>query len=68
MTEQNGVIEASLWNWGNGGCATIAAQNAATERAVLQTASCTEDDLQRFYIYREPATSRLRAGPSASLL
>ncbi|MGW1196593.1 hypothetical protein ACWD4B_12210 [Streptomyces sp. NPDC002536] len=53
VTENNGVLEASLWNWGNGGCATIAAQNAATERAVLQTAPCTEDDLQRFYIYRD---------------
>ncbi|WP_411124280.1 hypothetical protein [Streptomyces sp. x-19] len=60
VTENNGVIEASLWNWGNGGCATIAAQNAATERAVLQTAPCTEDDLQRFYIYRDvPGSSKI---------
>ncbi|MFD7497719.1 hypothetical protein ACFV8T_36170 [Streptomyces sp. NPDC059832] len=53
VTENNGVLEASLWNWGNGGCATIAEQNAATDRAVLMTATCTEDDLQRFYIYRD---------------
>lgn len=53
VTEHNGILEASLWNWGNGGCATIAEQNAATERAVLTTVSCTEDDLQRFYIYRD---------------
>ncbi|MFD7630712.1 hypothetical protein ACFV7Q_32610 [Streptomyces sp. NPDC059851] len=60
VTEHNGVIEASLWNWGNGGCATIAAQNAATEQAVLQTAPCTEDDLQRFYIYRDvPGSSKI---------
>ncbi|MER5363342.1 hypothetical protein [Streptomyces sp. NPDC002785] len=60
VTEQNGVLEASLWNWGNGGCATIAEQNAATEQAVLMTASCTEDDLQRFYIYRDiPGSSKV---------
>ncbi|GAA2683326.1 hypothetical protein GCM10009864_65320 [Streptomyces lunalinharesii] len=60
VTERNGVIEASLWNWGNGGCATIAAQNASTERAVLTTTSCTEDDLQRFYIYRDvPGSSKI---------
>ncbi|MFD7668395.1 hypothetical protein [Streptomyces sp. NPDC059788] len=60
VTERNGVLEASLWNWGNGGCATIAGQNAATERAVLQTATCTEDDLQRFYIYRDvPGSSKI---------
>ncbi|UQA92498.1 hypothetical protein [Streptomyces halobius] len=60
VTENNGVLEASLWNWGNGGCATIAEQNAATERAVLQTAPCTEDDLQRFYIYRDvPGSSKI---------
>ncbi|MFI8928182.1 hypothetical protein ACIG3E_10970 [Streptomyces sp. NPDC053474] len=53
VTERNGVIEAFLWNWGNGGCAIIAAQNPATERAVLQTLPCAEDDLQRFYIYRD---------------
>ncbi|MGW1958377.1 hypothetical protein ACWCPI_37485 [Streptomyces sp. NPDC001920] len=60
VTEHNGVLEASLWNWGNGGCATIAAQNASTERAVLQTAPCTEDDLQRFHIYRDvPGSSKI---------
>ncbi|MEU6746204.1 hypothetical protein ABZ914_08275 [Spirillospora sp. NPDC046719] len=53
VTEHNGILEASLWNWGNGGCATIAPQNAATEQAVLMTVPCTEDDLQRFYIYRD---------------
>ncbi|MFF2373618.1 hypothetical protein ACFVUW_04475 [Streptomyces xiamenensis] len=53
VTESNGVLEATLWNWGNGGCATIAAPNSADERAILQTASCTEDDLQRFFIYRD---------------
>ncbi|MFK0297014.1 RICIN domain-containing protein [Streptomyces sp. NPDC090442] len=53
VTEHDGVLEASLWNWGNGGCATIAAQNAANEGALLQTAPCAEDDLQRFYIYRD---------------
>ncbi|MFD5359335.1 hypothetical protein ACFWJ2_08060 [Streptomyces tendae] len=53
VTEQDGVLEASLWNWGNGGCATIAEQNASTERAVLMTVPCAEDDLQRFYIYRD---------------
>jgi hypothetical protein len=60
VTEHNGVLEASLWNWGNGGCATIAEQNAATERAVLMTAPCTEDDLQRFYVYRDvPGSSKV---------
>ncbi|MEU2021510.1 hypothetical protein ABZ565_05000 [Streptomyces sp. NPDC016469] len=53
VTENNGVLEATLWNWGNGGCATIAEQDASTERAILTTASCAEDDLQRFYIYRD---------------
>ncbi|MFJ5030031.1 hypothetical protein ACIQB5_18310 [Streptomyces sp. NPDC088560] len=53
VTENNGVLEASLWNWGNGGCATIAEQNAANEGAALTTATCAEDDLQRFYIYRD---------------
>ncbi|MFF7340580.1 hypothetical protein ACFZAT_24980 [Streptomyces sp. NPDC008163] len=53
VTESNGVLEATLWNWGNGGCATIAEPDASTERAILTTASCTEDDLQRFYIYRD---------------
>ncbi|MFU0243474.1 hypothetical protein ACKI1J_48345, partial [Streptomyces scabiei] len=38
VTENNGVLEATLWNWGNGGCATIAPGNAATDRAVLMTA------------------------------
>ncbi|GAA2333750.1 hypothetical protein GCM10010431_66150 [Streptomyces kunmingensis] len=60
VTEHDGVLEASLWNWGNGGCATIAEQNAATERAVLTTVTCTEDDLQRFYIYRDvPGSSKI---------
>ncbi|MGY3676926.1 hypothetical protein ACVWXU_000549 [Streptomyces sp. TE33382] len=60
MTENNGVLEATLWNWGNGGCATIAEQNAATERAAVMTATCTEDDLQRFYIYRDvPGSSKI---------
>ncbi|MFJ6807778.1 hypothetical protein ACIQRK_17380 [Streptomyces anulatus] len=60
VTESNGVIEATLWNWGNGGCATIAAPNAATERAVLMTAACAEDDLQRFFIYRDvPGSSKI---------
>lgn len=60
VTEHNGVLEASLWNWGNGGCATIAEQNAATERAVLMTAPCAEDDLQRFYVYRDvPGSSKV---------
>ncbi|MFC7985274.1 hypothetical protein [Streptomyces sp. NPDC057336] len=60
VTERDGVIEASLWNWGNGGCATIAEQNASTERAVLRTVPCAEDDLQRFYIYRDvPGSSKI---------
>ncbi|MGV9911631.1 hypothetical protein [Streptomyces tendae] len=60
VTEQDGVLEASLWNWGNGGCATIAEQNASTERAVLMTVPCAEDDLQRFYIYRDvPGSSKI---------
>ncbi|MFB7629438.1 hypothetical protein ACFC0M_00570 [Streptomyces sp. NPDC056149] len=60
VTENNGVLEASLWNWGNGGCATIAEQNAANEQAVLQTAPCTEDDLQRFSIYRDvPGSAKI---------
>ncbi|MEV7598794.1 hypothetical protein AB0O91_15565 [Kitasatospora sp. NPDC089797] len=53
VTERNGVLEASLWNWSNGGCATIASPDAATERAVLKTVPCAEDDLQRFYVYRD---------------
>ncbi|WP_316528478.1 hypothetical protein [Kitasatospora brasiliensis] len=60
VTETNGVLEASLWNWGNGGCATIAAPDAATDRAVLMTATCAEDDLQRFFIYRDvPGSSKI---------
>ncbi|WP_172384221.1 hypothetical protein [Streptomyces sp. MNP-20] len=60
VTESNGVIEATLWNWGIGGCATIAGQNPAAERAAVTTASCTEDDLQRFYIYRDvPGSSKI---------
>ncbi|MEU4979657.1 hypothetical protein [Streptomyces sp. NPDC021969] len=60
VTERNGVLEASLWNWGNGGCATIAEENAATDRAVLMTVPCAEDDLQRFYIYRDvPGSSQI---------
>ncbi|MEU3355196.1 hypothetical protein [Streptomyces sp. NPDC037389] len=60
VTENNGVIEASLWNWGNGGCATIPADIANREQAYLTTASCGEDDLQRFYIYRDvPGGSKI---------
>ncbi|MEU5737899.1 hypothetical protein ABZ784_07860 [Streptomyces tendae] len=60
VTEQDGVLEASLWNWGNGGCATVAEQNASTERAVLMTVPCAEDDLQRFYVYRDvPGSSKI---------
>ncbi|MGW7093652.1 hypothetical protein [Streptomyces sp. NPDC054874] len=60
VTESNGVIEATLWNWGNGGCATIAAPDAATDRAVLRTVACAEDDLQRFYVYRDvPGSSKI---------
>ncbi|OCC13407.1 hypothetical protein [Streptomyces sp. PTY087I2] len=60
VTESNGVIEASLWNWGSGWCATITPQNAATDRAALMTAPCAEDDLQRFYIYRDvPGSSKI---------
>ncbi|MEV0262333.1 hypothetical protein AB0I49_13430 [Streptomyces sp. NPDC050617] len=53
VTENDGVLEATLWNWGNGGCATISGQNASTERAALTTATCAEDNLQRFSIYRD---------------
>ncbi|MFE2295546.1 hypothetical protein [Streptomyces sp. NPDC059452] len=53
VTENNGVLEATLWNGGSGWCATIAQQNPSTERAALMTAACAEDDLQRFYIYRD---------------
>ncbi|MFK0097780.1 hypothetical protein [Streptomyces sp. NPDC091040] len=60
VTEAGGVLEATLWNWGNGGCATIAEPDASTERVILTTASCTEDDLQRFYIYRDvPGSSAI---------
>ncbi|MFQ6850709.1 hypothetical protein AAIB46_07370 [Streptomyces sp. 35M1] len=60
VTENNGVLEATLWNWGNGGCAAIAQPNAADERAVLRTVACTEDDLQRFYIYRDvPGSAKI---------
>ncbi|MFH8443214.1 hypothetical protein ACH4D3_18505 [Streptomyces sp. NPDC018026] len=60
VTERNGVLEASLWNWGNGGCATVTEESAATDRAVLMTVPCAEDDLQRFYIYRDvPGSSQI---------
>ncbi|MEU1631084.1 hypothetical protein ABZ746_38755 [Streptomyces sp. NPDC020096] len=60
VTERNGVIEASLWNWGNGGCATIPADIANQEQAYLTTANCGEDDLQRFYIYRDvPGSTKI---------
>ncbi len=60
VTERNGVIEASLWNWGNGGCATIPANIANQEQAYLTTAGCGEDDLQRFYIYRDvPGSTKI---------
>ncbi|MEU1378200.1 hypothetical protein ABZ442_31810 [Streptomyces triculaminicus] len=60
VTERNGVIEASLKNWGNGGCATIPANIANQEQAYLTTANCGEDDLQRFYIYRDvPGSSKI---------
>ncbi|WP_106400577.1 hypothetical protein [Actinocorallia populi] len=53
VAENNGVLEATLWNWGSGWCAAVPPQTAADERAILMTASCAEDDLQRFYIYRD---------------
>ncbi|MFI2765249.1 hypothetical protein ACH5A3_41575 [Streptomyces echinatus] len=60
VTENNGVLEASLWNWGNGGCATVPANIANQEQAYLTTAACGEDDLQRFYIYRDvPGSSKI---------
>ncbi|MFF5338252.1 hypothetical protein [Streptomyces sp. NPDC013181] len=60
VTETGGVIEATLWNWGNGGCATIAAPEAAAERTILRTAPCAQDDLQRFYLYRDvPGSSKI---------
>ncbi|MEU9197850.1 hypothetical protein AB0D21_32640 [Streptomyces hundungensis] len=60
VTENNGVIEASLWNWGNGGCATVPADIANLEQAYLTTVTCGEDDLQRFYVYRDvPGSSKV---------
>ncbi|KJS58731.1 hypothetical protein VM95_31615 [Streptomyces rubellomurinus] len=60
VTENNGVLEATLWNWGNGGCATIPANIANQEQAYLTTANCSEDDLQRFYVYRDvPGSSKV---------
>ncbi|MEV5943639.1 hypothetical protein [Streptomyces sp. NPDC051994] len=60
VTENNGVLEATLWNWGNGGCATIPADIANQEQAYLTTATCGEDDLQRFYIYRDvPGSTKI---------
>ncbi|GAA0443466.1 hypothetical protein ABZ951_21645 [Streptomyces sp. NPDC046215] len=60
VTENSGVLEATLWNWGNGGCATIPANIANQEQAYLTTATCGEDDLQRFYIYRDvPGSSKI---------
>ncbi len=60
VTETNGVLEATLWNWGNGGCATIPATIANQEQAYLTTATCGEDDLQRFYIYRDvPGSTKI---------
>lgn len=60
VTENNGLIEATLRNWGNGKCATIPADIANQERAYLTTVTCGEDDLQRFYIYRDvPGSSKI---------
>ncbi|MFF2073894.1 hypothetical protein ACFVXG_03965 [Kitasatospora sp. NPDC058162] len=60
VTENNGILEATLWNWGNGGCATIPAGIADQEQAYLTTANCGEDDLQRFYVYRDvPGSSKV---------
>ncbi|RST11379.1 hypothetical protein E2C00_19395 [Streptomyces sp. WAC05374] len=60
VTENNGVLEATLWNWGNGGCATVPANIANQEQAHLTTATCAEDDLQRFYIYRDvPGSAKI---------
>ncbi len=60
VTERNGVIEAALWNWGNGGCATVPANIANQEQAYLTTATCAQDDLQRFSIYRDvPGSSKI---------
>jgi hypothetical protein len=61
VTERDGVMEATLWNLGNQACATIPVQSAGTDQAPLMMASpCTEDDLQRFYIYRDvPGSSKI---------
>ncbi|MFI6151498.1 hypothetical protein ACIBCA_02240 [Kitasatospora sp. NPDC051170] len=60
VSETNGVLEATLWNWGNGGCATVPANIANQEQAYLTTANCAEDDLQRFYVYRDvPGSSKV---------
>ncbi|MEH6373748.1 hypothetical protein V7793_05230 [Streptomyces sp. KLMMK] len=60
VTENNGVLEATLKNWGNSGCATIPANIANQEQAYLTTATCGEDDLQRFYIYRDvPGSTKI---------
>ncbi len=58
--EHDGVIEATLVNHRSQWCLTVPEETAATERAVLQTAECAEDDLQRFYIYRDvPGSSQI---------
>ncbi|RLV04464.1 hypothetical protein CTZ27_10985 [Streptomyces griseocarneus] len=58
--EHNGVIEATLVNHRSQWCLTVPEQNAANEGAALQTAPCAEDDLQRFYIYRDvPGSSKI---------
>lgn len=58
--EHNGVIEATLVNHRSQWCLTVPEQNAANEGAALQTAPCAEDDLQRFYIYRDvPGSSEI---------
>ncbi|WP_246201353.1 hypothetical protein [Streptomyces alboniger] len=60
VTDNNGVLEATLWNWGNGRCAAIPANIANQEQAYLTSATCAEDDLQRFYIYRDvPGSSKI---------
>ncbi|WP_223779051.1 hypothetical protein [Streptomyces sp. 135] len=61
VTERDGVIEATLWNLGNQACATIPVQSAGADQAPLMMAApCTEDDLQRFYIYRDvPGSSKI---------
>ncbi|WKK24071.1 hypothetical protein QZH56_36325 [Streptomyces olivoreticuli] len=58
--ERNGVIEATLVNHRSQWCLAVPGQNAATEGAFLQMARCGEDDLQRFYIYRDvPGSSKI---------